>query len=333
MVPSTTEPNNVNTQFIGHEFPEAEIMHKDFGADELSQNERQTEEKEGQKTDLLSKMEELQATINRLTDEINTMKADIGDLQLNMKRVSENWETVSRVFQTTDANTSGPSATEVSGSLDKVMPPVPVEPAMTTRHAPPPHQPTAMPTADHTYTYQPSIHAVGVQAFGLRGISISGASDEALTPGRGEATLSGDSEYEQDGEGSFAEESEESSDAGDTESENVSTAGGVHHNMESNKSSDAGGSYTDSDSGDNHAAGSSYDVLEDASVLAERLAPLMVGISDTVLNVEEMEEFSKMIRRYTSRIPPQEILEAVIQIDMRRMLSAVRINPGASGAR
>merc|ERR1719390_295614 len=58
-----------------------EIKHKDFCTDELNTNQLQTEKKTREKLDLEAHIEDLKATIKKLTDEILTLEAEVADLQ------------------------------------------------------------------------------------------------------------------------------------------------------------------------------------------------------------------------------------------------------------
>merc|ERR1711897_27196 len=65
---------------------EDEIKHKDFCVEEFNTNELQTEKKEREKADLISKIEDLELTIKQLTEAIDALKAEIAEMQVQLKR-------------------------------------------------------------------------------------------------------------------------------------------------------------------------------------------------------------------------------------------------------
>merc|ERR1719401_2056854 len=69
-----------------------EIKHKDFCTDELNTNQLQTEKKERDKQDLITRIEDLEITIKRLHEEIEGLKSEIAEMQLQLKRAGENRE-------------------------------------------------------------------------------------------------------------------------------------------------------------------------------------------------------------------------------------------------
>jgi len=83
---------------------EDEIKHKDFCTDELNTNQLQTEKKTREKTDLLAKIDELEAKIKALADAIAVLKSEISDLQVQLKRAGEDRETQNKAFQMTVAD-------------------------------------------------------------------------------------------------------------------------------------------------------------------------------------------------------------------------------------
>jgi len=74
-------------------------VHKDFCTDGLNKNIATTEEKERQKTDLETLIEDLTQQIDYLTKEINRLKAEISEMQVQMKRAGEDREKANREFQ------------------------------------------------------------------------------------------------------------------------------------------------------------------------------------------------------------------------------------------
>merc|ERR1711920_427805 len=83
---------------------EDEIKHKDFCVDEFNTNELQTEKKEREKADLTAKIEDLEMTIQALTEAIDALKAEIAEMQVQMKRAGEDREKENKEFQTTVAD-------------------------------------------------------------------------------------------------------------------------------------------------------------------------------------------------------------------------------------
>jgi septal ring factor EnvC (AmiA/AmiB activator) len=82
----------------------AEIKHKDFCVDEFNTNQLETERKERTKQDLIARIEDLQNTIQTLTDAIDTLKSEIGEAQVQLKRAGEDREAQNKEFQTTVAD-------------------------------------------------------------------------------------------------------------------------------------------------------------------------------------------------------------------------------------
>merc|ERR550537_1317535 len=62
-----------------------EIAHKDYCIAGLNENEKETEGKEREKTDLITKIEDLTMTIDTLTKELDTLKAEVAELTTQMK--------------------------------------------------------------------------------------------------------------------------------------------------------------------------------------------------------------------------------------------------------
>ncbi|CAK0799597.1 unnamed protein product [Prorocentrum cordatum] len=83
---------------------EDEIKHKDFCVDELNQNQLQTEKKERDKSDTETKIAQLEATIQKLSEEIEALKAEIAEMQVQLKRAGEDREAANKAFQLTVAD-------------------------------------------------------------------------------------------------------------------------------------------------------------------------------------------------------------------------------------
>merc|ERR1719160_1281753 len=78
-----------------------EIKHRDFCIAELNQNEKQTAAKMDMKQDLETKIADLSATMETLTDEISTIKEEMATTQMEMKKASQIREAENKDFQTT----------------------------------------------------------------------------------------------------------------------------------------------------------------------------------------------------------------------------------------
>jgi len=78
-----------------------EIKHKDFCVDAFNTNERDTENKNRDKNDLLGKIDDLNMQINTLTSEIEKTQSEIKDMQVEMKRAGEDREKQNKEFQVT----------------------------------------------------------------------------------------------------------------------------------------------------------------------------------------------------------------------------------------
>merc|ERR1711879_547038 len=83
---------------------EDEIKHKDFCVEEFNTNELQTEKKEREKSDLIAKIEDLEATIKALTEAIDVLKSEIAEMQVQLKRAGEDREKENKEFQMTVAD-------------------------------------------------------------------------------------------------------------------------------------------------------------------------------------------------------------------------------------
>merc|ERR1719335_615959 len=83
---------------------EDEIKHKDFCIEELNNNERDTEMKERDKSDLLAKIDDLAMTIDTLSKAIEMLKAEVAEMQVQMKRAGEDREKANKEFQVTVAD-------------------------------------------------------------------------------------------------------------------------------------------------------------------------------------------------------------------------------------
>merc|ERR1719272_120002 len=80
---------------------EDEIKHKDFCVDEFNKNQMETERKDREKQDLIAKIEDLEMTIQQLTDTIDTLKAEIAEMQVQLKRGGEDRQKQNKEFQVT----------------------------------------------------------------------------------------------------------------------------------------------------------------------------------------------------------------------------------------
>merc|ERR1719316_1259995 len=78
-----------------------EIKHRDFCIAELNQNEKQTAAKMDMKQDLETKIADLSAMMETLTDEISTIKEEMAATQIEMKKASQIREAENKDFQTT----------------------------------------------------------------------------------------------------------------------------------------------------------------------------------------------------------------------------------------
>merc|ERR1719160_730970 len=78
-----------------------EIKHRDFCIAELNQNEKQTAAKMDMKQDLETKIADLSAMMETLTDEISTIKEEMATTQMEMKKASQIREAENKDFQTT----------------------------------------------------------------------------------------------------------------------------------------------------------------------------------------------------------------------------------------
>merc|ERR1719190_145660 len=83
---------------------EDEIKHKDFCVEEFNTNELQSEKKERAKQDLTAKIEDLEMTIDQLTEAIDALKAEIAEMQVQLKRAGEDREKENKEFQMTVAD-------------------------------------------------------------------------------------------------------------------------------------------------------------------------------------------------------------------------------------
>merc|ERR1719281_520946 len=83
---------------------EDEIKHRDYCIGGLNENEKSTETKDRDKSDVSMKIEDLTMTIEKLVKEIETLKAEIVELQTQMKRAGEDRELENKEFQGTVAD-------------------------------------------------------------------------------------------------------------------------------------------------------------------------------------------------------------------------------------
>merc|ERR1719359_712189 len=80
---------------------EDEKAQKDFCVEGFNTNEAGTTEKEREKTDLTTLIEDLTMQIDELHKAIETLKAEIGEMQLQLKRAGEDRDKENKEFQTT----------------------------------------------------------------------------------------------------------------------------------------------------------------------------------------------------------------------------------------
>merc|ERR1711937_267136 len=83
---------------------EDEIKHKDYCAEGLNENEKETQKNEHEKKNLIQKIEDLTMEIDELAKAIETLKAEIAEMQVQMKRAGEDREKENKEFQTTVAD-------------------------------------------------------------------------------------------------------------------------------------------------------------------------------------------------------------------------------------
>merc|ERR1719428_1681760 len=81
-----------------------EVDKKDYCTSEFNQNEKQTYDKNHIKTDLETKIADLNALTEQLNEEIAALKQSIADMNLEMKTASENREKENAAFQVTVAD-------------------------------------------------------------------------------------------------------------------------------------------------------------------------------------------------------------------------------------
>jgi hypothetical protein len=81
-----------------------EIKHKDFCNSEFNANEKETESKTRDKTDLEAKIDQLEAEIDALAKAIAALQAEIAEMQVQMKRAGEDREKENALFQATIAD-------------------------------------------------------------------------------------------------------------------------------------------------------------------------------------------------------------------------------------
>merc|ERR1719240_1992106 len=78
---------------------EDEIKQKDFCVDGFNENEKQTNDKTREKTDLETLIEDLTMKIDELHKAIETLKAEISEMQTQMKRAGEDRDKENKEFQ------------------------------------------------------------------------------------------------------------------------------------------------------------------------------------------------------------------------------------------
>jgi len=83
---------------------EDEIKQKDYCVDTFNENEKMTNQKTREKTDLEELIEDLTGKIDELTKSIDMLKTEIGELQVAMKRAGEDRDREAKEFQQTVAD-------------------------------------------------------------------------------------------------------------------------------------------------------------------------------------------------------------------------------------
>merc|ERR1719191_433513 len=78
-----------------------EIKHKDFCIEELNNNERDTDNKNRDKSDLDAKVADLAMSIDTYAKDIENLKAEVAEWQVQMKRAGEDREKENKEFQVT----------------------------------------------------------------------------------------------------------------------------------------------------------------------------------------------------------------------------------------
>merc|ERR1719399_740543 len=78
---------------------EEEIKLKDYCVNGFNENEKQTNQKEREKTDLTTLIEDLTMQIDELKKAIQTLKAEISEMQVQLKRAGEDREKENKEFQ------------------------------------------------------------------------------------------------------------------------------------------------------------------------------------------------------------------------------------------
>merc|ERR1719482_1693783 len=81
-----------------------EIKHKDFCTEGLNTNERESELKARDISELEAEISDLTTTIDELTKSIATLEAEIAEMQTQLKRAGEDREMENKDFQTTVAD-------------------------------------------------------------------------------------------------------------------------------------------------------------------------------------------------------------------------------------
>merc|ERR1719230_381139 len=83
---------------------EDEIKHKDFCTDAINTNERETELKNRDISELEAKIADLTSTIDELTKSIAQLESEIAEMQTQLKRAGEDREKENKDFQQTVAD-------------------------------------------------------------------------------------------------------------------------------------------------------------------------------------------------------------------------------------
>merc|ERR1719301_226675 len=76
-----------------------DVKHKDYCIDEFNTNEVDTANKDREKEQVIALIQDLQQTIENLSNAIETLKAEVQELEVNQKRASANREKANKEFQ------------------------------------------------------------------------------------------------------------------------------------------------------------------------------------------------------------------------------------------
>merc|ERR1719310_1615460 len=76
-----------------------EVKKKDYCVEEINTNERDTEQKTRDKSDLEAKIDDLTMTLNTVSKEIEVVKAEVAEMTIQMKHAGEDREKENKEFQ------------------------------------------------------------------------------------------------------------------------------------------------------------------------------------------------------------------------------------------